>query len=63
MKYAGRPAAADMAFCIAAFSTGWSQSQVAAALAAEYLSRNPSQARRNAYIRRTTNKAMLWAGA
>ena len=63
VKYAGRPAAADMAFCIAAFSTGWSQSQVAAALAAEYLSRNPSQARRNAYIRRTTNKAMLWAGA
>ena len=34
VKYAGRPAAADMAFSIAAFADGWSQNQVADALAA-----------------------------
>ncbi len=59
-KYAGRPAAADMAFSIAAFANGWTQSQVTDALASEYLSRNPSPSRRAAYIRRTTAKAMLW---
>ncbi len=62
-KYAGRPAAADMAFSIAAFANGWTQSQVADALTSEYLSRNPSQSRRAAYVRRTTAKAMRWVRA
>ncbi len=62
-KYAGRPAAADMAFSIAAFAYGWSQSEVADALASEYLSRNPSRSRRTAYIHRTTTKAMYWVRA
>lgn len=62
-KYAGRPAAADMAFSIAAFANGWTQTQVTDALASEYLSRNPSAFRRAAYIRRTTAKAMLWVRA
>ena len=60
-KYRGRPAAADMAFSIAALANGWSQNQVADALAAEYVSRNPSLPRRAAYVRRTTAKALLWA--
>ncbi len=62
-KYAGRPAAADMAFSIAAFANGWTERQVADALASEYLSRDPSRSRRRAYIRRTTTKAMLWVRA
>ncbi len=62
-RYAGRPAAADMAFSIAAFACGWSQSQVADALASEYLSRDPSRSKRVAYIRRTTDKAMRWVRA
>ena len=60
-KYQGRPAAADMAFSIAAFASGWSQSRIADALASEYLSRDPSPSRQAAYVRRTTAKALLWA--
>ncbi len=60
-RYFGRPAAADMAFAIAALSNGWSQTQVTDALASEYLSRDPSPIRRAAYIRRTTAKALLWS--
>ena len=63
VKYAGRPAAADMAFSIAAFANGWTLGQVADALASEYLSRDPSRSRRSAYIRRTITKAMLWVRA
>lgn len=59
-RYQGRPAAADMAFSIAALANGWSQTQVADALASEYLSRDPSPSRRAAYVRRTTSKALLW---
>ena len=59
-KYRGRPAAADMAFAIAAFAGGWSESEIADALASEYLSRNTSTSRRAAYVNRTTQKAMLW---
>lgn len=62
-RYAGRPAAADMAFSIAALANGWTRNQVADALTSEYLSRNPSPSRRAAYIRRTIFKATLWARA
>ena len=60
-RYQGRPAAADMAFSIAALANGWSQAQVADALASQYLSRDPSPSRRAAYVRRTTAKALHWS--
>jgi len=50
-----------MAFCIAACSKGWSESEIAAALSRDYLSRDASRSRRAAYIRRTLNKARRWA--
>jgi len=56
-RYQSRPAAADMAFCIAACAQGWSESDIAAALSREYLSRNPSRTRQAAYICRTLAKA------
>lgn len=59
-KYEGRPAAADMAFCIAAYSQGLSQVEMENALAQEYLSRNNSLSRRTTYIRRTISKAIRW---
>ncbi len=58
-RYQGRPAAADVAFSIAALANGWSEVQVSDALASEYLSRDPSHSRRAAYVRRTTAKALL----
>jgi len=60
-NYHGRPAAADMAFCIAAVAQGWTESDIAAALSREYLSRDASRSRKAAYIRRTLSKAILWA--
>jgi len=60
-RYQGRPAAADMAFCIAACSQGWSESDIAAALSREYLSRDTNRGRQTAYIRRTIRKALRWA--
>jgi hypothetical protein len=60
-RYAGRPAAADMAFSIAACAQGWAESEIAAALAKDYLSRDSSRIRQAAYIRRTLNKAQKWA--
>ena len=60
-NYHGRPAAADMAFCIAAVAQGWTESDIAAALSREYLSRNASRSRQAAYIRRTLSKALRWA--
>jgi hypothetical protein len=62
-RYANRPAAADMAFCIAACSQGWAASDIYAALASNYLSRDTSKARRDAYIGRTVSKALRWADA
>ena len=59
-NYHGRPAAADMAFCIAAVAQGWTESDIAAVLSREYLSRNPSRTIQAAYIRRTLTKAMRW---
>ncbi len=60
-RYQGRPTAADMASCIAACSQGWSESDIAAALSREYLSRDMSRTRQAAYIRRTLYKARRWA--
>jgi hypothetical protein len=62
-RYQGRPAAADMAFCIAACSQGWTESDIAAALTCQYLSRDPNRTRRAASISRTLTKAMRWAAA
>lgn len=61
LNYKGRPAAADMAFCIAAVAHGWTESDIAAALSRDYLSRDASKSRQATYIRRTISKAMLWA--
>ena len=60
-RYSGRPAAADMAFSIAACAQGWTEADIAVALAADYLSRDTSKVRQNAYIRRTVFKALRWA--
>lgn len=59
--YAGRPAAADMAFSICAFAHGWSETDIAAALTRAYLSRDTNHARQSAYIRRTLTKALRWS--
>ena len=61
LQYANRPAAADMAFCIAACAQGWTEANIAAALRREYLSRDTSKSRQAAYIRRTLSKAIRWA--
>ncbi len=60
-RYSGRPAAADMAFSIAACAQGWAESEIAAVLRREYLSRDTGNARQTAYIRRTVSKALRWA--
>ena len=60
-RYAGRPAAADMAFCIAACAQGWCKSDVAAELSHHYLSRDTNRNRQMAYINRTITKAFRWA--
>ena len=59
-KYQDRPAAADLAFCVAALGNGMPQDQVERALENNYLSRDPSPMKRAAYIRRTIEKARLW---
>ena len=61
-KYRDRPAAADIAFCVAAYATGMDESRIERALEEEYLSRDPSPFRRAPYIRRTMTKARAWAG-
>ena len=60
-KYQDRPAAADIAFCVAAYSSGMDQAQIEHALEYDYLSRDPSSSKRAAYIRRTMTKARDWA--
>lgn len=60
-RYQDRPAAADMAFCIAACAQGWSESDIAAALSRDYLSRDTNPSRKNTYIRRALSKAIRWA--
>ncbi len=59
-RYTGRPAAADMAFSIAAYAQGWPEPDIAAALSREYLSRDASKTKQAAYIRRTVSKAIVW---
>ena len=61
-KYHDRPAAADLAFCVAALGNGMPQDQVERALESDYLSRDPSPSKRAAYIRRTIEKASNWTG-
>jgi len=60
-KYADRPAAADIAFCVGAFANGMSDDRIERALEDDYLSRDPSPSKRAAYIRRTMAKARDWA--
>ena len=61
IKYQARPAAADIAFCVAAYANGMSQDRIERALEDDYLSRDPSTSKRAAYIRRTMEKARRWA--
>jgi len=60
-KYQDRPAAADIAFCVAAFADGMTEDRIERALEDDYLSRDPSPSKRAAYIRRTMAKARDWA--
>ena len=62
IKYQDRPAAADIAFCVAAFANGMSDDRIGCALEDDYLSRDPSPTKRAAYIRRTMEKARRWIG-
>ena len=59
-RYAGQPAAADMAFAITAYAHGWSDDAISAELATNYLSRGQSRRRRDMYIQRTLTKALQW---
>jgi RepB DNA-primase from phage plasmid len=59
-KYHDRPAAADIAFCVAAFANGMIEDRIERALEDDYLSRDPSISKRAAYIRRTMEKARRW---
>ena len=61
-KYQDRPAAADIAFCVAAFANGMTEDRIGCALEDDYLSRDPSPTKRAAYIRRTMEKARRWIG-
>jgi hypothetical protein len=60
-KYNDRPAAADIAFCVAAYAGGMDEIRIERALKDDYLSRDPSASKRAAYIRRTMTKAKDWA--
>lgn len=60
-RYQDRPAAADIAFCVAAFANGMSDNLIKLALEGDYLSRDPSPSKRESYIRRTMAKARDWA--
>ena len=59
-KYQDRPAAADIAFCVAAYASVMDETQIERALEDDYLSRDPSPSKRAAYIRRTMTKARDW---
>jgi RepB DNA-primase from phage plasmid len=60
-KYQDRPAAADIAFCVAAYANGMAEDRIERTLEDDYLSRDPSPSKRAAYIRRTMEKARRWA--
>ena len=59
-KYQDRPAAADIAFCVAALASGIGEAEIERALEDDYLSRDPSPRKRAAYVRRTLTKARDW---
>ena len=61
IKYRDRPAAADIAFCVAAFANGMTDDRIGSDLEEDYLSRDPNPSKRAAYIRRTMEKARRWA--
>ena len=56
-KYHDRPAAADIAFCVAAYANGMTEDQIERALDDEYLSRDPTPSKRAAL---TMEKARRW---
>ena len=60
-KFHDRPAAADLAFCVAAISLRMPDDAIAANLDSQYLSRDPNPSRKAAYIKRTLAKARSWA--
>ncbi|ADW71381.1 RepB family DNA primase [Granulicella tundricola] len=60
-KYQDRPAAADIAFCVAAYANGMDEARIERALEDDYLSCDPSPSKRSSYIRRTMTKARDWA--
>ncbi len=60
-KYNDRPAAADIAFCVAAYANGMDEARIERALEDDYLSRDPSPSKRASYIRKTMTKARDWA--
>ena len=51
-----RPAAADIAFCIAAFANGMTEDRIERALEDDYLAPDSSPSQRAAYIRRTMER-------
>ena len=60
-KFHDRPAAADLAFCVAALSLRMPEDAIATTLDSHYLSRDPNPSRKAAYIKRTMAKARSWA--
>src|ERR1700737_5355599 len=60
-KYQDRPAAADIAFCVAAFANGMTEDRIGSVLEDDSPSRDTSPSTRPAYIRRTMEKARRWA--
>jgi hypothetical protein len=60
-KFHDRPAAADLAFCVAALSLRMPEDAIATTLDSLYLSRDPNPSRKAAYIKRTMAKARSWA--
>ncbi len=62
-QFSGSPARADASFSVAALSLGMAESDVEHALENNYLSRDPDQRRRSAYIQRTITLAKRHAGS
>ena len=60
VKFHDRPAAADIAFCVAAISLRMPDDAIATTLDSLYLSRDPNPSRKAAYIKRTMAKARSW---
>jgi hypothetical protein len=60
-KFHDRPAAADLAFCVAALSLRMPEDAIATTLDSQYLSRDPNPSRKAAYIKRTMAKARSWS--